>query len=259
MKRSAVWELVWWPRSRIARTRSPAKRAGRVARANATTREQHEAEQGDERGLGAQQHRDRDDGSELPPRARAHEEGAEPGVELAAVPEDRQQGPEGRGGQGDRDADGVMDLPGLGHDDRCRRSDHERYTPADGGQSPALPADGPLLEFHAGQEEQQAEPDLREQLDRAVHHDPAQHLRAEEDPGAEEEHDLCHLDPKQAHHEGHERRYRRDHEQRAELLGHSSTSGGSTMRRLAVSSLGEPLRDPSTDCSSGFADKMVST
>ena len=129
--------------------------------------------------------------------------------------------------------------------------------PADGRQPAALATDGALLQLHPREEEEQAEAELGEQLDRVVDLDPADHLGAEDDACAQQEHHLGDLDAEQSDDERDEGGDRRDDDQRPELLGHAGSSGGSTMRRLAVSSLGVPARAPSTACSSGLAARIV--
>ena len=221
--------------------------------------EDDEADDRDEGRLGAQKDRDRDDRAELSPGAGSHEEGSEAGVQLAAVAQDRQQRAEGCRRQGDCDAEGVLDLAGDRHDDRRNRGDPEREEPSHRREPAALAADGTLLELHACEEEEQAETELRQQVDGLVDRDPAQDLRSEHDPGTEQQHHLRDLDAEQPDDQWHKGGDGRDHHQGLELLGHGLSSGGRTMRSSAVSSLGVPMRAPSTACSSGFWARMVVT
>ena len=100
-------------------------------------------------------------------------------------------------------------------------------------------------------------PSSESSCDGVVDLDPADHLGAEHDACTQQEHHFGDLDAEQPDDQGDERGDRRDHDERPELLGHAGSSGGSTMRRLAVSSLGVPARAPSTACSSGLAARIV--
>jgi hypothetical protein len=222
--------------------------------------EAHQAEKGDEGRLGAQEDGDREDGAELAPGPRAHEEAAEPGAELMVVTQDRQQRAQRRRRQRDGDPETVLDDPRSLKQDGAQPGEDQGATPADRREPPALTLDGDGLELQTGEEEEHPEAELREELDRVVDLDEPEQLGPEDHPAAEQHHDLGHLDAQQAHEERDERRDRGDDEQRAELVHSASFAAwGITMRSSAVSSLGVPARAPSTANSSGFLARIVVT
>ena len=90
------------------------------------------------------------------------------------------------------------------------------HQPGQGGATPGVGAQEPLVDLVAGQEEQEAEPDVREDL-RALRRPEPQTLRPDQNPTEEEQDDL--RDPwagQQGEADRGQHRDDGDHEQRAE-------------------------------------------
>ena len=186
---------------------------------------------------------------------------AESGVELAAVAQDRAAACRARWTSARWRRRGVSwILPVAVMTMASERGDDERDDPADGGQPAALSADGALLELHPGEEEQQAEAELGQQLDRVVDRIQPSTSGPKTTPAPSSSTTSATLMRNRPTISGTNGGDGRDDDERSELLGSfGDPPGGSTMRRLAVSSLGVPARAPSTACSSGFAARIVVT
>jgi hypothetical protein len=140
---------------------------------------------------------------------------AEPAAQHVVVAQDGQQRAEGGGGQPQGHRDERPHEPGRLQDPDGGRGQHHRHQPADDGQPPRTLPEQPEVELVAGQQEQEAETDVGQQVDgRAV--GPAEHLGADQHPAGQQHH---HLGDARAGQQGHQHRGQRGH-------------GGSDQQRL---------------------------
>ena len=117
------------------------------------------------------------------------------------------------------------------------------------------------LEFHASEEEQHSEADLREEVNGIINLDPAENLWSENNATNKEQNHLSDSNPDKSQNDRNNSGNRDYHKKGEQVLikTHKSVpcgSGGTMMRNSAVASLAVPIREPSTDFSSGF---VVST
>ena len=84
---------------------------------------------------------------------------------------------------------GVSTSPPAVEPERDDERDREREREAERGQPQHAPAQPLELDLEAGEEQHEREPEEREHLDRLVDLDPAEHRRADDDPGDDLEHD----------------------------------------------------------------------
>jgi hypothetical protein len=158
---------------------------------------QHDGEQahegdGGERDEGpapGQEHGDDQDGEQFADRARREHVPAELSAEHVVVPQDRQQRAERGGGQGQPDRHVVLDVARDGQPSGYPHGQPGGDHPADHGEAAGFLPEQMRLELVAGQQEQEAEPDVGQQLD-AGQVGQAEHVRADYDAADQEHHDL---------------------------------------------------------------------
>ena len=152
--------------------------------------------------------RDDQDGEEFPDGARGVHVLAELAAEHVVVPQDGQQRAQRRGGQRQPDRHVVLDVPCRGQPGRHPHGEHGRDQPAE--RSPACPAAAAAarIQLVTGQQEQEAQPDVGQQLD-VGRLGQAEHVRADQD-AAEQEDD--HLRDARARQHGHHQRRKRGHQ-----------------------------------------------
>jgi hypothetical protein len=105
------------------------------------------------------------------------------------VPQDGQQRAERRGGQRQPDRHVVPDVPGRAQSRRHPHGEYRRDQPAQDRQRARTLPQQPRIQFVAGQQEQEAEPDIGQQLDagRLGH---AEHVRADQDAAEQQDDNL---------------------------------------------------------------------
>ena len=117
---------------------------------------------------------------------------------LARVLEDREDDPEPRRGEDDRDEKRRADEVARPQ----READDERERERDGvagrGQPQHAPAEPVEVDLEPGEQEQEREPDQRQHLHRLVVRGPAEHLRPDHDPEQDLEHDRRQPQPGEA-------------------------------------------------------------
>lgn len=139
--------------------------------------------------------------------------------ELAGVPEDRQQGTQGRGGESDGHRQERADEPERGQDADDRHREHECREPRSHGRGPVRAPQHGQVQLVPGHEEEESEPEVRDQIDLGGWLGDGEHLRADDDAEQQEKHDL--RDPGTPDHADDQRREGRDQDddrQRAQAL-----------------------------------------
>jgi len=113
----------------------------------------------------SEEHGDDQDREELPDGPGSEHVPAELAAEHAVVPQDGQQRAQRGGGQRQADRHVVLDIAGRRQSGRHRHRDHGRHHPA-GDRQPAGPLSQQVrVELVAGQQEEEPEPHIGQQLD----------------------------------------------------------------------------------------------
>ena len=133
--------------------------------------------------------RDQQDRAELADRAGREQIGAEPGPQLAAVAQDRDQRPDRRRRQRRARVEERDHDPGGGQHAADPVGEREREQPAPGAERQRPAADALEVDLVAGEEEQHPEPEVGEEVDEVVAAGEAEDLRADHDPEQELDHD----------------------------------------------------------------------
>ena len=186
---------------------APSDRAGRERRGEHGDRHERDEQQRLGRGIGcrAEQQRDDQHGPELSDGADRQHVAAEWRVELVGVAQQRDQRAErGRGHRRARQQardDDAADLEQTGQ--RVRQG--QRAHPPDRGQAQRGPAHALEPDLVAGEEEQEAEPELAEELEQIRRRREPEHVRTDHD--AEEQ---------LGHHHGHDERAPRPRDERGQ-------------------------------------------
>jgi hypothetical protein len=164
--------------------------AGHVGDQERDQRERDEDRQRLPRAAPAEEHRDRDDREQFADRPVGHDRLTEGPPVLAGVAEDRQQRAERGGGEGDRDRQERLDEVGRPQASDDREGGRDRHEP-EGGRLPAGRAEQrDAVEFEPGEEEEEAEADIRDEVDLRVDLGEPQRLGADGDPQENQEDDL---------------------------------------------------------------------
>ena len=129
-----------------------------------------------ERTRGRQAEREEHDRAELAHCACCEEVGAEPGLELAAVGEDRDQGADRGRGQGGSRVEQREHDSGGGQKPADRVGDQERETPSEQAEPQRLAADPAQVDLIAGEEEEHPEAETGEEIGEAVDARSVEHL-----------------------------------------------------------------------------------
>ena len=172
-----------------------------------------------QRALRRQDEREQQDRAELPDGPRREQIGAEPGAHLAGVGQDRQERADGGRREGRADVHERDDDARRGQRAAERVRDHQRHGPAVEGQAQRLAADARDVDLVAGEEEEHAEPEVREELRERVDVGEVEHLRSDDHAEGQLDHDDRDEQVASARHRDERRRHGRRHDDREERAG----------------------------------------
>ena len=166
--------------------------------------------QGHELVAGPEEQGDGEDGEQLPHRPGGQQVAAEAAAQHVVVAQDGQQRAQGGGGQPQGDRDERPHEPDRGQDPDRGRGQRHGDQPGHDGQPPGPLPEQVEVELVAGQQEQEPEPHVGQQVDgRPV--GPAEHLGADQHPADQQHH---HLGDARAGQQGHEHGGERGHHRR---------------------------------------------
>ncbi len=131
---------------------------------------------------------DRQDGAELPDAAYGHDANAKRPAQDPRVPQDRQQGAQGGGGEGQSDDDRIQHRAQRHQRQRGQQGHSQRDHPTEGGQPQGSAANAGQIQLETGQEHEKGKPHLAEGRDHAVHVGDIEKRGADDDPEADLEH-----------------------------------------------------------------------
>ena len=138
VQRRVVWPVESWP-SLMMRAQPPVPgHPGHEAQAEGQHPDQGDRRQRGEMIMLGEEHRDRDRGQQFAHRPGGQHVAAELPVQHVVVLQDRQQGAERRGGEGQPDRHEVMDVPGRAQRGHHPDGQHRRHRPA-GQRQPSRP------------------------------------------------------------------------------------------------------------------------
>ena len=187
--RRVVWPVVSAPSATRFAQPAAAQHPGGRGEREADHGDGHDRDDGGEVAVDAQEDRDGQDREELAGGARRQEVAAEGAAEHALLAQDGQHRAEGtrRQGQGDRH-EGVHVADGGQAADHAA-GDDQRHAPGHHGQLARAREQHPGIDLETGEQEHEAEADVRDQLQllRGVDAEP---VGADEHPAEEEQDDL---------------------------------------------------------------------
>jgi hypothetical protein len=185
---------------------------GREAQDDGQDAHRGQRPQGHELVVGPQEQGDGHDREQLPHRPGGQQVAAEAATEHVVVAQDRQQRTQGGGGQPEGHGDEGVHEPGRGQDPDQRGGQGRGHQPAGDGQPPRPLLEQVEVELVAGEQEQEAEADVGQQVDLGPV-GPAEDLGADHHPAGHQDDHLGDARPGQ---QGHQHRGERGHDGRVQ-------------------------------------------